>query len=172
MASPQYSIPYAANVKPDRQALLASSNILVVALDPVGHANADMHGPGPESGDSTAKTRKHGQEDMSIQYSTPSNIPRSWLSRHCEYLIWLKPKASAGAFLPESIRIVLEPGLQCLVPVPVASPVVLAIVGIVHEEGSVHIRQRAFFDQFAHDIIESPVHMLKGSVDLGIVRGE
>lgn len=145
----------------------------VAAIDIVDDANADMHGPVQRLVIVLLRLESMGERYVDsipsivfIIYHADDRVHR------CGCLIWLKPKASAGSLLPESIRIVLEPGLQCLVPVPVASPVVLAIVGIIHEEGSVHIRQRAFFDQFAHDIIESPVHMLKGSVDLGIVRGE
>lgn len=87
-------------------------------------------------------------------------------------LIRLESEPSTRSLLPEAMRIILESGLQGLVSIAVAAPVVLAVVGVVHEQRSVHIRQPAFLDESLCHIVESVINLLEGRVDLVVVGGE
>lgn len=79
---------------------------------------------------------------------------------------------STGALLPEHLRVVLLAGLQGLLSLTVAdpAPVVLAVVGIVHEQWPVHIWNGAVPDKGRDPLVEALVDVLKSGVDLRITR--
>lgn len=53
-----------------------------------------------------------------------------------------------------------------------ATPVILAEVGVIHEQRPVHIWQRALVDVLLYDVVHSPIEVLVGLVDCVVVEGE
>lgn len=80
-----------------------------------------------------------------------------------------KPESSTGPLLEESIWIILDPGLQCLLLGADTTPVVLSEVRIVHEEWPVNIRQQSLVNVVADNVVKAGVEILIGSINLGIV---
>jgi hypothetical protein len=81
----------------------------------------------------------------------------------------MKPESSTGPLLEESIWIILDPGLQCLLRGADTTPIVLSEVRIVHEEWPINIRQQSLVNVVADNVVKARVEILIGSIDLGIV---
>jgi hypothetical protein len=81
----------------------------------------------------------------------------------------MKPESSASSLLEKPIWIILDPGLQCLLPGTDTTPVVLSEICIIQEEWPVNIRQQSLVNVVADDVVKAPVEILIGSINLAIV---
>lgn len=81
---------------------------------------------------------------------------------------------SAGALLEEHLRVVLLPhGTRHLHRRRVhARPVVLRVVGVVHEQRAVDVREHALVDVVGDDLVEAVEEVFVRGVDLVVACGE
>lgn len=78
---------------------------------------------------------------------------------------------TTGTLLEESLGIIAQSCLQCgsFGGRINATPVILAEIGIIHEQWSIDIRQQTLVNILRNDIVHSLVEILIGLVDFGII---
>ena len=82
--------------------------------------------------------------------------------------------ASAGPLLEESIRVISLPGLesQLLGCWADSTPVILAVVSVIHEQRSVHIRQATLVDVLLNQVTQALINFDGGGVNLLVINGQ
>lgn len=83
----------------------------------------------------------------------------------------LQPPTSTSALLEEAIGIITFPGLKCqfLGGWTDPTPIILTIVGVIHEQRSIYVGQETILDIFLNKIVQSLVKFNIGGIDLFIV---